>query len=181
MELSDYEQKRGEDRQLYVKIHCEYCGTEKWVRWGRVKNGQGRFCSLLCGNKSREKLGREGVYFYLDDLKQRWIARWRDPVTRKFHVQHRAKFVWEEQYGPVPEGFDVHHIDENQQNDDLSNLELVEGHLHKQGIHGSNRKIIDGVVHKMCFRCKRYFPESSFTQTYCGTCWPQYMRGWRND
>lgn len=35
------------------------------------------------------------------------------------------RLIWEEYYGPIPEGFDVHHKDENTANNDISNLELI--------------------------------------------------------
>ena len=165
---------------MEVKIKCENCGNEKWVRWIRVKNGQGRFCGLECANIAQRKWGKENVYFYLDNLKGRWVARWRDKNTGNFYVQHRSKFLWEQENGKVSEGYDIHHIDEDIRNDDLGNLEMVEGRLHKQGVHGSSRKIIDGVVHKQCFSCKQYFPETSYVhRPYCKPCYAEYMREYR--
>ena len=40
-----------------VKIYCEVCGTEKWVRWVRVKKGQGRFCGRECAKKFQTSEG----------------------------------------------------------------------------------------------------------------------------
>jgi transcriptional regulator with XRE-family HTH domain len=39
--------------------------------------------------------------------------------------------VWEFSFGPIPEGFDVHHIDEDKTNNDISNLAL-----HDRAEHG---------------------------------------------
>jgi len=181
MKIKDYEQRRGKSRHIEVKINCEYCGKEKWVRWIRVKNGQGRYCDLKCANLDQRKWGKEFVYFFFDKLKGRWIARWRDKDTGKTRVSHRSRFLWEQTNGEIPDGYDIHHIDEDMTNDDLSNLELVEGHLHKQGIHGSNRKVIDGVVYKQCFRCKQFYPESGYTQPYCRSCHAEYMREYRKE
>lgn len=180
MELSEYEQRIGKSRHIEVKIVCEQCGKEVWVRWIRVQKGQGRFCGRECANLAQRMFGKENAYFYYDKLKDRWIARWRDKDTGNFRVQHRSKFIYEQAYGEIPSGFDVHHIDGDHTNDDLSNLELVDGHLHRQGIHGSNRKVIDGVVYKQCFSCKQYYPEKSFSNSYCRECSTKYMREYRN-
>lgn len=177
-ELNEYEHRAGKSRHIEVKIVCEHCGSEKWVKWSRVKNGQGRFCSLDCANFAQRKTGKNNVYFYFDKLKGRWIARWRDE-NRKFHVMHRSKFLYEKEYGTVPDGYDIHHIDGDITNDSLDNLELVDGYIHKQGIHGSNRKLIGKVVYKQCFHCKSFYPESSFSQSYCSTCHAEYMRSYR--
>jgi len=33
--------------------------------------------------------------------------------------------VWERHYGPIPRGYEIHHIDGNRKNNDLENLKLV--------------------------------------------------------
>lgn len=37
-------------------------------------------------------------------------------------LMHR--FVWEKHNGPIPEGYEIHHIDHNRANNDISNLEI---------------------------------------------------------
>lgn len=39
------------------------------------------------------------------------------------HLLHR--FVWETERGPIPPGFDVHHIDEDKTNNIITNLECL--------------------------------------------------------
>lgn len=46
---------------------------------------------------------------------------------------HRA--VWEAHNGPIPEGFQVHHIDHDMANNCISNLQLVEPGVHTR-LHG---------------------------------------------
>lgn len=41
------------------------------------------------------------------------------------------KYIWEQAYGPVEEGFDIHHIDENPDNNVLENLEKKEVSKHR--------------------------------------------------
>ena len=35
------------------------------------------------------------------------------------------KYLWEQEYGPVEDGYEIHHIDENPENNSLENLEKV--------------------------------------------------------
>lgn len=37
----------------------------------------------------------------------------------------RARYVWEQKNGKIPEGLIIHHIDENPSNDDISNLAML--------------------------------------------------------
>ncbi len=37
----------------------------------------------------------------------------------------KHRYVWEQANGPIPDGYDVHHIDGNGHNNDLSNLQLI--------------------------------------------------------
>jgi hypothetical protein len=50
------------------------------------------------------------------------------------YFQHKGKAlyveVWTAAHGPVPAGFEVHHKDHNPSNNDLENLELLEGSEH---------------------------------------------------
>ena len=177
--LEDYEQRIGKSRHIEVKINCEVCGKEKWVRWIRVKKGQGRYCSLKCANIAQREWGKEYVYFYFDKVKGRWLARWRDKDTGQTRVTSKARFLYEQKYGEVPNDYDIHHKDGNKANDDLSNLELVYGKIHKRDIHGSNRKVENGIVYKQCYRCKKYFPERSFIGSYCKKCHKEYMKEYR--
>lgn len=45
------------------------------------------------------------------------------------------RFVWEYYNGEIPDGYDVHHIDGNRGNNDISNLQLLKSHDHKK-LHG---------------------------------------------
>lgn len=51
--------------------------------------------------------------------------------SRKVHVSlHR--YVWEKHNGPIPDGYDIHHIDWNKLNNDISNLELISHSEHSR-------------------------------------------------
>ena len=182
-DIKDYEVEmvhNGKRNIKYALVKCSYCGEDKWEQWQRIKRQENFFCTREHCNLWQRKWGKEHAYFYYDKLKMRWMARWRDKENGETRVQHRSKFFWEQEYGEVSDGYDIHHIDGDTNNDDLDNLEMVEGILHKQGIHGSNRVVIDGVVHRQCYKCFLYYPTDDFRgQTYCTSCRREYMRDYR--
>lgn len=45
------------------------------------------------------------------------------------------RYIWEKENGKIPKGYDIHHIDHNKDNNDISNLELISSSRHKK-IHG---------------------------------------------
>lgn len=45
------------------------------------------------------------------------------------------RYVWRFYNGEIPDGYEVHHIDGNKSNNDISNLQLLELHEHKK-LHG---------------------------------------------
>ena len=51
-------------------------------------------------------------------------------TTERMH-----RYVWEFYHGEIPEGYDVHHIDHDVNNNDISNLALIESREHKV-LHG---------------------------------------------
>ena len=78
-------------------------------------------------------------------MRLRKIARWRNKERRNCaYINHRctedhangtvhqARFMWEQIHGPIPKGYDVHHVNEDCMDDRLSNLELKETIQHKQ-------------------------------------------------
>jgi ribonucleotide reductase alpha subunit len=42
----------------------------------------------------------------------------------------QARFLWEQARGPIPDGFDIHHRNDDPTDDRLSNLELIDGQVH---------------------------------------------------
>lgn len=57
-------------------------------------------------------------------------------TTGDRHLLHRK--VWEDTYGPIPPGYDVHHLDHNKLNNDIENLRLLtkadHARLHATGV-----------------------------------------------
>jgi hypothetical protein len=49
------------------------------------------------------------------------------------HLKFLHRVIWEEHYSPIPEGYDIHHKDEDKLNNDLDNLKCM--------IHGNHTKL----------------------------------------
>lgn len=49
------------------------------------------------------------------------------------------RFVWESVHGKIPSGAHIHHVDEDKDNNDISNLELLSAHSHEK-LHMTERK-----------------------------------------
>ena len=47
------------------------------------------------------------------------------------------RYVYEYYNGEIPKNYDIHHIDENKDNNDISNLQLMQSNEHKK-YHGNN-------------------------------------------
>lgn len=53
------------------------------------------------------------------------------------HRERLHRYVWESENGPIPEGYDIHHVDHDKGNNDISNLLLVSRSEH-QRLHSSD-------------------------------------------
>jgi len=143
--LEDYEQRRGKSRHIEVKINCAVCGVEKWVKWTRRKNGQGRYCSLKCANIDQERIGKENrqnfgienAAFIWDKSKNTWAAYWRDHETKKMSTTTKARWLWEQAHGKLSRKIVVTYIDGDPKNCELDNLKVISrsesNSIHLQG------------------------------------------------
>ncbi len=69
----------------------------------------------------------------------------------KMRLAHHV--IWEERYGPIPEGHQIHHIDENPKNNDIENLQCLTVSDH-QRIHSPYYFKVNGEWVQFCKRCK---------------------------
>lgn len=51
-----------------------------------------------------------------------------DPITKRTVYLHRR--MWETHRGPIPDGFHIHHIDHDKQNNQIDNLDAMHGEVH---------------------------------------------------
>lgn len=61
--------------------------------------------------------------------------------------------IWEEANGPIPEGYEIHHIDHNKQNNDLENLKLLTTSDH-QRTHSPHFGKLNGEWVRICVDCR---------------------------
>ena len=73
-------------------------------------------------------------------------------------AEHRL--VWEAAHGPIPSGFQIHHVNGVRTDNRLENLECVDPQTHKR-LHVGHRWI-DGVWVKTCTGCGLEQPESEY-------------------
>jgi hypothetical protein len=82
--------------------------------------------SVYCGFKRRGyklRAKNERPYQMLDGIK--FTLRdhgYYASSTGDRKLMHR--YVWEKYNGPIPDGYDVHHVDHNRANNDINNLEI---------------------------------------------------------
>lgn len=72
--------------------------------------------------------------------------------------EHRI--VWEAAHGPIPPGFQIHHINHDRTDNRLDNLECVDPQTHKR-LHAGHRQV-EGVWMKTCTGCGVEQPEDDF-------------------
>ena len=70
----------------------------------------------------RAKKGQSTNYLIVDGIKFYKCASgyYADSKSRRLHV-----YIWEKHNGKVPDGYDIHHIDHDKSNNDISNLACV--------------------------------------------------------
>ncbi len=98
---------------------CKHCEKKFEARRQYVARGQMKYCSEKC---SQDASASVSSVDYNGDTYH---------VIHGYHVcsstgNRLNRVVWQEVNGPIPDGFVVHHKDENKLNNSISNLELME-------------------------------------------------------
>ncbi len=81
---------------------------------------------------------------------------------------------WERHNGPVPPGWQVHHVNEDKQDNRIENLQLVDPTTHKR-LHGGC-ELRDGVWWKPCGDCGERKPVTVEHWYFTREGWPSYGR-----
>jgi hypothetical protein len=64
--------------------------------------------------------------------------RWSVKYNGKWML--RSRYIWELNFGNIPDGCVIHHIDENKENDDINNLVMMTDYAHR-AYHGKNKSV----------------------------------------
>lgn len=95
-----------------------------------------------------------------------------DTKEKRYRLEHNI--VWEEHNGEIPDGMQVHHIDHNKLNNDISNLKLVDSLTHKRIHSGCVEK--DNILYKPCRKCNElkpiddYYKRKTGISPWCKQC-----------
>ncbi len=76
---------------------------------------------------------------------------------------YEHRYIWEFYYGPVPKGYNIHHVDEDKLNNAIENLEVLPHGSHSRK-HQIARKLKLGTTetHKYCPACDAVKPRFEF-------------------
>lgn len=80
----------------------------------------------------------DGYRFIKDEISGYWQSNQFIKTDGKPKRLHR--YIWEKYNGPIPKGYEIHHVDENKDNNDISNLMCLSNHDH-QSHHGKERTV----------------------------------------
>jgi hypothetical protein len=115
--------------------------------------------------------------YYRNSVDSRGYVRLRKKGDgrKRNYLLHRV--MWASVHGEIPEGMQIHHIDDNKANNAIENLQCVTDLEHRR-IHAGWFEVL-GVWWKPCRRCEDNFPVEKFakrtdannsTSSYCREC-----------
>ena len=76
----------------------------------------------------------DGIRFYRDG-KGYWLGQTKGSDGRQHRIRLHT-YVWEKHNGPVPDGYEIHHIDRNTDNNEIENLVMLTVEEHR-ALHAS--------------------------------------------
>jgi hypothetical protein len=93
------------------------------------KRKRGLYCSRVCYylRPNRHTKDRPGESF--NRGRGRWTVFWNENGKRI--IKDRAIWVWEQHYGIIPRGYEVHHKNGDRKDNNIENLELLEENEHE--------------------------------------------------
>mgnify|MGYP003620845108 CR=1 FL=1 len=123
----------------------------------------------------------DGPPAYRDWNGLRWYYNHRTGRYRSNTGIPLAQAVWTHVHGPIPDGYDVHHLDGNKANDDPANLALVDRRQHRHSHAAENGSKSSGSAAgaiamwaartpdtRVCQHCGATYESRSTYSSYCG-------------
>ena len=102
--------------------------------------------------KNKLPIGSVTIRQHKGDSKRAWVK-----VREPNEWMARAQFVWLEHGGNIPNGFVIHHIDEDTLNDDIKNLSLVSRgwHInhHRENLQSAKIGLVLSEKQVTCSKC----------------------------
>lgn len=133
-DVKDFEFKmihNGKRNIKYALVKCSYCGEDKWEQWQRVRRQENFFCNRehcnLWQKDQAKHVGKENARFNWIESESRWIAQWWEDINGERVLKNttKAKWLWEQNHGDVPDGYWMTYKDENPANCELGNLDII--------------------------------------------------------
>lgn len=97
---------------------------------------------------------------------------------RKGPMRLAHHIIWEEAYGPIPDACQIHHIDNDKQNNHLDNLLCLSVSEH-QRMHSPYWGLLNGVWTRVCADCREIGKEGK--SSICNDCRAKRERIRRKD
>lgn len=72
----------------------------------------------------------DGIYFYKENKSGYYLGNVKIPNRKRRYPMRLHNYIWQKYNGDIPKGYHVHHVDENKENNDISNLELLPSYAH---------------------------------------------------
>lgn len=167
---------------------CLNCGLAFKTKRAVMLKGNGRYCSAKCYGIAMRRSSKANAWRY-QDKSGRWQRCWRIPGKTKIYRMAESRWVWEQAFGEIPEGYDIHHLDHDHENNNISNLVCISSAKHNeyhQRVREDHRKV-NGVEQRRCQKCLEYKDLNLFSirtagtySGYCKPCAALYSREWRN-
>ena len=97
------------------------------------------------------------------------------------------RLIWENNYGEIPNGYHIHHLDGDKTNNNIKNLQILSFEEHML-IH-SNNIIINGEKYRKCSGCKaillscddNFYKNVNRKKNLCKNCSKNYQKQIRKD
>ena len=80
-----------------------------------------------------------------------------DPIKKTSRLIFQHVLLWEDAHGSIPEGYCLHHINEDKLDNRLENLKIVTHTEHKR-LHSNCRKTPTREWEKWCPLCRQWLP-----------------------